>query len=92
LARGAARENRQIGVTEQRFQFGGGDLADVSLHESGLVVGFIGKAAGGVQIDTGDDGQPLQNEAMRQPARTAEQIHTRNRCQSNLLHFLIHEQ
>ncbi len=54
LAWSATCENHNVCITEQRFQFGHIHFADVPLDESSLVVGFVGKAAGRIQIDTGD--------------------------------------
>jgi hypothetical protein len=74
----------QFSVAKQRIQLGGSDLADVSLYKLSAVVGLIWKATGWIHIYTSSDRHTFKHEAMRQPASSTEQIHTRYFC-----HFSI---
>lgn len=74
----ATSQDRGVGITKQVPKFSDRDLADVPLDETGLIVGLIGKAAGGVQVDTCDHRQPFQDETMGQTTRPTKQIDTRN--------------
>ena len=60
-------------VTDLRIHADFETVQNVTLKESGTtVVCCIREVAGGVEINARDDGEPLQNEAMRQSARAAE--------------------